>query len=109
MRDVDEGDAHLALDRAQLVLHLLAQLQVERAQRLVEQQHARAVDERARQRHALALAAGELAGAAALVAAEPHHARAPRRRGGGARPSATFLIRSPYSTFSPTVMCGNSA
>ena len=49
------------LDRAQLVLHLLAQLQVERAERLVEQQHARPVHERARERHALALAARELA------------------------------------------------
>jgi hypothetical protein len=36
VRDVYEGDADLALDRAQLVLHLLAQLQVERAERLVE-------------------------------------------------------------------------
>ena len=61
------------LERAQLVLHLLAQLEVERAERLVEQQHARAVDERAGERHALALAAGELAGTAVLVAAEAHH------------------------------------
>ena len=40
--DEDEGDADLALDRLQLDLHLLAQLEVERAQRLVQQQHARA-------------------------------------------------------------------
>ena len=52
----------------QLELHLLAQLQVERAERLVEQQHARAVDERARERDALLLAARELA---RLAAAEP--------------------------------------
>ena len=51
----------LALDPLQLDLHLLAQLQVERAERLVEQQHGRAVDERARERDALLLAAGELA------------------------------------------------
>ena len=53
------------LDRLQLDLHLLAELEVERAERLVEQEDARPVDERARQRHALALAARELARAAA--------------------------------------------
>ena len=64
---------HLLLERAQLLLHLLAQLEVERPERLVEQQHARAVDERAGERHALALAAGELARPAVLVAAQAHH------------------------------------
>ena len=44
----------------QLELHLLAELQVERAERLVEQQHARPVDERARQRDPLLLTAREL-------------------------------------------------
>ncbi len=58
--DEHEGDAELALQRLQLDLHLFAQLQVERAERLVEQQHLRLVDQRARQRHALALAAREL-------------------------------------------------
>ena len=61
MGDVEEGDPDLALDLLQLDLHLLAQLQVERAERLVEQQHRRAVDERAGERHALHLAARELA------------------------------------------------
>ena len=45
----------------QLELHLLAQLQVERAERLVEQQDARAVDQRAGERDPLLLAARELA------------------------------------------------
>ena len=36
--DVDEGDAGALLDRAQFGAHVLAQLQVERGQRLVEQQ-----------------------------------------------------------------------
>jgi hypothetical protein len=58
--DVDEGDADLALDALELDLHLLAQLEVQRAERLVEQQHLRAVDDRPGQRDALALAAGEL-------------------------------------------------
>ena len=60
VRDVDEGDADLALDRLQLDLHLLAQLEVERAERLVEEEHLRPVHDRARERDALSLAAGEL-------------------------------------------------
>ena len=60
--DEDEGDAERLLQRLQLVLHLLAQLEVERAERLVEQQHLGLVDQRAGQRDALALAAGQLAG-----------------------------------------------
>ena len=61
--DVDECDpdvAHGPLDALELDLHLLAKLQVERAERLVEQEHLRAVDERARERDPLPLAAGEL-------------------------------------------------
>ena len=65
VRDEDEGDAERLLQGLQLFLHLLAQLQVERAERLVEQQHLRLVDEGARQRHALPLPAGELARACA--------------------------------------------
>ena len=42
VRDVDERDADLALDAHQLELHLLAELEVERAERLVEQEHRRA-------------------------------------------------------------------
>ena len=44
----------------QLELGLLAQLLVERRQRLVEQQDARTLGQRARQRDPLALAAGQL-------------------------------------------------
>src|SRR3990172_3668049 len=43
--DVDEGDSNLLLDALQLDLHLFAKLQVEGAQRLVEQKHPRVVDE----------------------------------------------------------------
>jgi hypothetical protein len=60
VRDVHERDAHLGLDALELELHLPPQLEVERAQRLVEQQHARAVDDRPRERDALLLPAGEL-------------------------------------------------
>ena len=66
--DVDEGDADLALKRLQFDLHLLAELQVERAERLVEEEHLRLDDERAGERDALALAAGQFAGLAVLQA-----------------------------------------
>ena len=58
--DDDEGDAGLVLDVHELELGVLAQLLVERAERLVEQQQLRLLGERAGERDALALAAGEL-------------------------------------------------
>ena len=58
--DDDEGDAGLLLDVHDFELRVLAQLLVERAERLVEQQHLGLLGERAGQRHALALAAGQL-------------------------------------------------
>ena len=58
--DDDEGEAEPALQLHQFELRLAAQLLVERRHRLVEQQYARAFDERARQRDALALAARQL-------------------------------------------------
>ncbi len=57
MRHVHERDADLALDGLQLDLHLLAQLEVERAERFVEEQHPRPVDDRSRESHPLALPA----------------------------------------------------
>ena len=71
--DEHERDADVALDPLELDLHLLAQLEVERAQRLVEQQHRGPVDERPRKRDALPLAARELRGRALRRVGEPHH------------------------------------
>ena len=68
VRHVEEGDPDLALDPLELDLHLLAQLQVERAERLVEQQHRGPVDERPGQRDALLLAARQLARPGLLAA-----------------------------------------
>ena len=48
------------LQALQLLAHLHAQEGIERRQRLVEQQHLRVGDQRARQRHALLLAARKL-------------------------------------------------
>ena len=60
MGDVDEGEADLGLDALEFDLHLTTQLEVEGAQRLVEQQHLGLVHERARHRHALLLTTRQL-------------------------------------------------
>ena len=72
MRDVDKRDAHALLDVLELVLHVLAEPQVERAERLVEQQHLRPVHERARNSNTLLLAAGKRRDAPVLEALEAH-------------------------------------
>ena len=72
VRDIDGGDPESFLKLSDFVAHLHAQSGIEVRQRLVEQQYARPEDDRARQRDALLLAAGELVRLLALVAAEPH-------------------------------------
>ena len=68
---VHERDPDLRLDALELDLELAAELEVQGAERLVEQQHVRAVGERAGERHPLLLAAGELVGLALLECLEP--------------------------------------
>ena len=58
--DVDEGDADALLDGSQLRPHMLAQLEIERGERFVEQQHMRLGTERPRHRDTLLLAARKL-------------------------------------------------
>ena len=60
VRDIDRGLAEPALQVAQFLAHLDAQLEVEVGQRLVEHQDARLEHQRAGDRHALLLAAGQL-------------------------------------------------
>ena len=72
VRDHDGGEPELALQLADLDAHLLAQLGVEIGQRLVEQQHVGPDRERARERDALLLAAGQLARQPRRKAVEPH-------------------------------------
>ena len=60
VRDHDRRDAEALLQQADFHLHRFAQLGVERGERLVEQQQFRLRRDRARNRHALTLAAGEL-------------------------------------------------
>ena len=60
VRDMDEGDAELALQPLQLLAHAHPQERVEGGERLVEQQHPWLGDQRPRQRNPLLLSAGEL-------------------------------------------------
>ena len=71
--------------RLDLVLQRRARQRVERAERLVEQQHLRVHRQRARHRHALAHAAGELAPAACRVAARGSPSRGTPRRAAARR------------------------
>src|SRR5580693_7563692 len=64
---------HFVMQPAEPGSQILADLGVQRTERFVEQQHLRVDRQRACQRHALALAAGELAGVPAVKTAEPHH------------------------------------
>ena len=85
------GQAHLLVQPAQPAAQLLPDLGVERAERLVEQQHARLDRQRAGQGHALALAAGELRGIAlgeALELDQLEQAHDPLADLGVARPHA---------------------
>jgi hypothetical protein len=63
------------LDALELELHVLAQLDVERAQRLVQEQRRRPVDQRPGERHPLLLPAGELRRTPPLVALQRDHAQ----------------------------------
>ena len=60
VRDVQERRAELFVQRLELELHLLAELEVDRTERLIEQQDGGVEDEGAGQGDALALSAGEL-------------------------------------------------
>src|SRR5205085_6954086 len=63
-----EGDAEARLQMLELNLHRAAKLGVQRRKRLVEKEHLRSIYDRASQRNALLLAAGELAGHAMFQA-----------------------------------------
>src|SRR6202012_1230485 len=67
------GDMHLVVQAAQPGTQIVADPRVQRAERLGEQQHLRSDGQRAGQRHALTLTAGELTRVASLKTAEPHH------------------------------------
>ncbi len=62
MGDIDGGDAQLTLQGLDLALHLLAELLVQRSQRLIHQQKRGPIHQGTGQRDALLLSTGELAG-----------------------------------------------
>ena len=107
--DEQAGHAELAVELVEPATEVLAHLGVQRAERLVEQQHLRPRRERPGERDALPLPAGELVGIAVGEVRHLHeleqllHAR-PR-----ATPSLPSGPCSPNSTFSDTVMWRNSA
>ena len=100
------GDVQLVVQTAQPAAQLLAHLGVERAERLVEQQHARLDGERARERDALALAARQLRGIAIREPVELHELEQLVHLGADlalrARRSARGLTRKPKATLSNT-------
>ena len=102
-------DADAAGDVAQFGLHLLAQLAVERRERLVQQQHPRIEHQRAGDRDALLLAAGQLRRQPRRRSRRDAPDRAPRRPARLRSAALTLRMRSPKPTFCATVMCGNSA
>ena len=92
--DEDRGHAELALQRLDLGAHGQPQRGVEVGERLVEQQELRLLDQRAGERDALLLAAGQLARPAVEQLARPGRARPPPRRGAAASSRGVFLKRS---------------
>ena len=107
--DEDRRHVHLVVEVAQPGAQVLADLGVERAEGLVEQQHLRLDRQRPGQRHALALAAGELGGEAVGEPVELDQAAAARARGRRSRGFFHLRIFSPKATFSNTVMCLKAA
>ena len=95
---MDEGYAHLPLQRLQLTLHLDAQLGIKGAKRFVEQDESRFDNQRPSQRHALLLAARKLIDAAPVVTFEADHLQRalslglPLRRRHVAHPQSKFNI-----------------
>src|SRR5262249_60326018 len=77
MGHIDRGGAEIALKLLELVARGVAQLGVEVRQRLVEQEDDGLADDRARQGHALALSARELARLAIGGTGDAENARGP--------------------------------
>ena len=108
VRDEHRGDAELALHLADGAPQLLADLRVQRAEGLIEQQHLGLVRQRARHGDALLLAAGELRGQTLVHAFERHEPQqllAPLRAG----PRASCAARAARIRCCPPPSCGGTA
>ena len=107
--DEQAGHAELAVELVEPTPEVLADLRVEGAERLVEQEHLGPGRQRARQRHPLPLSSRELL---RVPVGEPRHLDELEEllHARVARVSATsFRTFRPNATFSVTVMCRNSA
>ena len=107
MGHVDDGDPQAAVQLAQFVLQVFAQLLVQRAKGLVHQQDARLVHQRPGNGHALLLTTGELGGAAVGELFQLHqleHGVDPLGGLGG----ALLADRQGKAMLSRTDRCGNS-
>ena len=105
VRHVDHRRAQAPVQRDDLGAHRNPQLRIEIRQRLVEQEDPRLAHDRAPDRHALPLAAGELGRPPLEQLAEPQKPAASRTL----RSISGFGVRmfsSPNAMFSCTVMCG---
>ena len=104
--DVDAGGAVLDVQPLQLGAHVLAQLGVERADRLVHQQRLRPPHQRPADRHPLHVAARELR--RPLAEQRARSAATPPRRAPCARspPRLSPVARSGKAMFSKAVRCG---
>ena len=104
--------ADLLVKTAQPAPQLLPHLGIERAERLVEQQHLGLDRQRARKRHALALAAGELRGIAIAQVVELHQLQQVRHLRGDRlvrRPMRARAARGDRTRRSRTPSCGGRA
>ena len=75
MGDENEGNADLLLDPLQFPLHLLAQLQIQGAEGLVQQQDVRLIHQGAGDGHTLLLTAGKLGDVALGIAFQVHQGK----------------------------------
>ena len=73
MGDVDKSDTQFLVQLLQLNLHVVAHLEIEGAERLVQQEHFRLVDNRTCNRYTLLLATGEGVHFALLITREVSH------------------------------------
>ena len=104
--DVDRGGAQPLVQLLELDPHLHAQLGVEVAERLVEQEHLGIAHDGAAQRHALALAAGELARLAVQQGSSMPRMSAARLMRFSISAFSNFRIFRPNAMLPATLMCG---
>ena len=104
--DVDRGRADPVVQRAQLADHQLAELGVERAERLVHQEALRPAHDGAAERDALAVAAGEARHRPVEQMVDAQDARRLLDPPVGSRPRRCPRISAGKPMFRRTFMCG---